>query len=83
MNLKHIKNYNLINKSTCHENYFQLAPNYSFTSLSLKRKRVLAFLLTKLIMIPSFNKQVFEILSYLLQSYDIHQEKIEEDLCDV
>jgi len=85
MNLKKLKFLNTIVKKTSdlHENYFELARNYSFTNLQLKQKRILAFLLQKLIMIPEFQRLVFQILSYFLRTYDMKIEKIEEDLCEV
>lgn len=78
-----MKNCIFVNKSSCHENYFELAPNYSFTNLNLKEKRILAFLLSKLIMIPDFAKESLEILHFFQNTYNMHFEKIEDNLCEV
>lgn len=83
MNLKKIKYYNIASKTLCHENYFEVTQNYSFTNFSLKQKRILAFLLQKLMMVPDLQKTAFDILTYFLQSYNSTKEKIEEELCEV
>ena len=83
MSLQNLRIFNLRNTSLCHENYFELTQNYSFTDIRLKQKRVLAFFLRKILMIPRFKRLSFDILSFFLNSYNASIEKIEEDLCEV
>jgi len=83
MSLKNLRIFNIRNKSLCHENYFELTPNYSFTNFRLKQKRILAFLLRKVLMIPDLQSLAFQILSYFLNTYNMSIEKIEEDFCEV
>ena len=75
--------FSFFKKSASHENYFDLAPSYPFTNLNLKKKRILAFLLKKLMLIPAFKSLIFLILTYFSQTYNMTIEKIEEDLCEV
>ena len=70
MNFKKIKY--LFYKSNvakaCH-NYFIYHKNYSFTSQSLKEKRVLAHIFKKISMIPYFEATSLKIIEYLLGSH--------------
>lgn len=70
-----------LSKANSFENYFDAFPNFSFTSIQLKQKRVLAFLLKRLIMIPKFHKLAFEILSYFLKKFE-KNEKVEQNILE-
>ena len=56
-------------------NYFIYHKNHSFTSQTLKEKRVLAHIFKKLSMIPTFEATSLKIIEYLLGSYK-SQEKV-------
>lgn len=81
MNLEKMKFLENLSKTTSFENYFDVFPNFSFTSIQLKQKRVLAFLLKRLIMIPKFHKLAFEILSYFLKNFE-KNEKVEQNISE-
>lgn len=62
-----------------HENYFRHAKNMCFTSLDLKVKRIMAYLLRKLSLIPDGGPLVIRILTALLESWTPLSEKVETE----
>lgn len=66
-----------------HLNYFKYAKNMCFTSIDLKLKRILAYLIKKLSLLPDSTEQIIGALLLLFEKWQIHLERVELDLLEL
>ena len=58
-------------------NFFDYHRNFSFTSMELKKKRILALLLKKIALMPYYAELAGKIIAYMLSSYEPDKYSIE------
>ncbi|KRX08175.1 hypothetical protein PPERSA_12330 [Pseudocohnilembus persalinus] len=90
MNVRAIQQLDLQLKLNQSKNYLIYAENYPFTSYQLKLKRVLSFLMKKLIKYLTNSKEdleylkiIFQILKYLNYNTDLQKERVEKDFINI